>query len=107
MVDGKEIDPVWCKTQGNFEFNKGQFQNAHAHYVKCIKANPEFLMARLNRATCFLKMRDYSCCLQDLADIQSQIDELPEENRSLDPEFYDRMLSRVYLKRGAAYAWTS
>ena len=85
MVDGHEIEPIWTKKQGDHEYKKSQFKNAHAYYTKCLKGNKEFLMVRLNRATVFLKMRDYQCCLEDLDDIENHIAGLDYEVYNLDP----------------------
>ena len=64
-------------------------------------------MARLNRATTFIRMRAYEACVADCDDIEKQIKDLKDAERESDNEFYMKMLGRSYLKRGAAQAWLS
>ena len=42
-------------------------------------------MVRLNRATVFLKMREYQFCIDDLCDIEKHISGLDYEIYNLDP----------------------
>lgn len=64
-------------------------------------------MARLNRATTFIRIRAYDACVGDCDDIERQIKNLKDAEREEDNEFYMKMLGRMYLKRGAAQAWLS
>lgn len=63
------------------------------------------MMGRLNRATTWIKIRQFENCIEDCNDIENQINALKESER--EDEFYSKMQARIYLKRGAAYAWTS
>ena len=63
-------------------------------------------MGRLNRATTWLKVRCFENAIEDIQDIETFIGGLKEEEREGD-EFYQRMLARCFLKKGAGYAWLS
>ena len=63
-------------------------------------------MARLNRATTWLKVRCFENCVEDCQDIQTYINALKAEEREND-DFYVRMMARSYLKMGAGYTWVS
>lgn len=62
-------------------------------------------MGRLNRATTWIRIKAFENCIADCTDIENQINALKEAER--DDEFYSKMLARLYVKRGAAYNWTS
>lgn len=62
-------------------------------------------MGRLNRATAFLKMRSFTNCIDDCTDIENQILALKDTER--EDEFYQKLLARLYVKRGASNNWIS
>lgn len=62
-------------------------------------------MGRLNRATTWIRVRAFDNCIADCNDIENQILALKESER--EDEFYGRLLARLYVKRGASYAWIS
>jgi hypothetical protein len=74
-------------------------------YSKALEFDKEFLMGRLNRATTWLKVRAFIHCVDDCNDIETYIQGLKEAER--EDDFYTKMMARLYVKRGAAYAWVS
>ena len=46
-------------------------QDGHAlwHAAPALKADPDFLMGKLNRATCFIMVRGFGACAEDCDDI--------------------------------------
>lgn len=76
-------------------------------YTKAIKADPEFLTGRLNRATCFIKLRAFEAAVEDCNDISAQIEKLKDEEFQLDKDFYTKIMARSTVKRAAALVWCS
>jgi hypothetical protein len=74
-------------------------------YTKALDFDREFLMSRLNRATTWLKTREFENCIADCKDIEDHIIGLKESER--EDEFYWKMMGRMHVKRGAGYLWTS
>jgi hypothetical protein len=52
-------------------------------------------------------LRGFSACVQDCNDIVTQIEALKPEEREGDKDFYDKVMARALVKRGAAQAWMS
>jgi hypothetical protein len=50
---------VWLKDKADHFFKRHDFQAAVMAYGKALKEDPEFLMARLNRATSYIKVRGF------------------------------------------------
>lgn len=65
------------------------------------------MSGRLNRATCFIKLRAFECAVEDCNDIETQIKKLKEEEFELDKEFYTKIMARATVKRAAALVWCS
>jgi hypothetical protein len=62
-------------------------------------------MARLNRATTFIKMRWYQAGIDECNDVERLFNAIPEADRNQDSDFYMKMLGRSYLRRAASNAW--
>lgn len=106
-IDVEDRDPVWLKDKGDHFFKRADYSGAINAYAKALKADPDFLTGRLNRATCFIKIRQYAAAADDCNDIIAQIGKLKEEERNLDKDFYMKLLARAHVKRAAAYTWIS
>lgn len=76
-------------------------------YSKALKADPEFLTGRLNRATTYIKIRGFEQCIDDVNDIVTQIQKLKENEFELDRPFYVKIMARAIVKRAAAFVWCS
>lgn len=107
FVNIEDKDPLWLKDKGDHFYRRNDFHSAINAYSKALENDKEFLMARLNRATTFIRMRAYEACVKDCDDIELQIKGLKDAEREEDADFYGKMLARAYLKRGAAQAWLS
>lgn len=107
FIDVEDKDPLWLKDKGDHFYRRHDYHAAINAYAKALEADKEFLMARLNRATCFIRIRAYQGCIGDCDDIETQIKNMKEEEKAQDAEFYAKLLGRAYLKRGAAQAWLS
>ncbi len=105
-IDVEDKDPVWLKDKGDHFYKRQDFNSAINAYCKALEYDKEFLMARLNRASTWLKVRCFENCVEDCQDIQSFINGLKAEEREND-DFYIRMMGRSFLKMGAGYAWVS
>ena len=104
-INIEDKDPLWLKDKGDHFYNRNDFHSAVNAYGKSLEFDKEFLMSRLNRATTWLKVRQFLHCIADCNDIENQILALKETER--EDEFYEKMLARMYVKRGAANAWVS
>lgn len=106
-LDVEDKDPVWLKDKGDMFFKRHDFTAAIAAYAKALKADPDFLMGKLNRATCFIMVRGFGACAEDCDDIMRQIEGLKPEEFEADKDFYNKVKARALVKRGAANAWMS
>ena len=106
-IDIEDKDPLWLKDKGDHWYKRNDYYSALNAYTKSIKNDEEFLMSRLNRATTFLRIRQYQPCVDDCTDIERKINNLKKEEREEDEEYYYKMLGRMYLRRGTANAWNS
>lgn len=105
-IDIEDKDPVWLKDKADHFYKRSDYHSALNAYSKALEYDKEFLMARLNRATTWLKVRCFENAIEDIQDIEKVISALKAEEREGD-EFYQRMLARCHLKKGAGYAWLS
>ena len=105
-IDIEDKDPVWLKDKGDHFYKRNDYYSALNAYTKSLEFDKEFVMARLNRATTWIKTRCFENGIEDLLDIQTYIGNLKPEERDKD-EFYTRMMARSYLKMGGGYAWIS
>ena len=69
FIDVEDKDPVWLKDKADHFFKRFDYQAAINAYTKALKEDPEFLMGRLNRATCFIKLRGFVPAADDCSDI--------------------------------------
>lgn len=106
-LEADDHDPVWLKDKGDHFFKRSDYAAAINAYTKALKADPEFLSGRLNRATSYIKTRAFSQCVLDTTDIVTQIRGLKPEVHEQDKDFYTKIMARALVKRGAAYAWLS
>ena len=105
-IDVEDKDPIWLKDKGDHFYKRQDFNSAINAYCKALEYDKEFLMARLNRASTWLKVRCFENCVEDCQDIQTYVNGLKAEEREND-DFYIRMMGRSFLKMGAGYAWVS
>lgn len=105
-IDIEDKDPLWLKDKGDHFYQRSDFNSAINAYTKSLDFDKEFIMCRLNRATTWLKVRAFENCVADCDDIEAYLKNLKESEREDDP-FYAKMQARLYVKRGAAYAWIS
>lgn len=98
---------MWLKDKGDHFFKRHDYTAAINAYSKALENDKEFLTGRINRATAFIKVRAFTLCIDDLTDAFKQIEDMKKEEREADQEFYDKMIARSLVKRGASYAWTS
>lgn len=103
----EDKDPLWLKDKADHFYKRNDYTAAISAYSKSIKADPELLMTKLNRATTFIRMRCFQQCVEDCAEIVSAINNMKEEDKQGDLQYYDKMLARALLKGGAAKAWIS
>ena len=68
-LDVEDKDPVWLKDKGDMFFKRHDFTAAIAAYARALKSDPDFLMGKLNRATCFIMLRGFSACVEECHDI--------------------------------------
>ena len=106
-IDIEDTDPVWLKDKGDHFFKRFDYNAALNAYTKALKADPEFLSGRLNRATTFIKLRGYVAAVDDLTDIVKQIEAIKPEEFETDKSFYNKLMARALVKRGAAHSWMS
>lgn len=106
-INIEDKDPLWLKDKGDHFYNRHDYHAAVNAYSKSIQNDKDFLMARLNRATTFIRMRAYQACVGDCNDIETHVNALKDAEREEDSEFYTKIMGRTYLKRGAAQAWLS
>ena len=106
-IDVEDKDPVWLKDKGDHFFKRFDYNAALNAYTKAIKEDPEFLSGRLNRATCFLKLRGFVPASDDCTDIINQIEKVKPEEYQSDKMFYDKLMARALVKRGAAQSFMS
>jgi hypothetical protein len=52
-------------------------------------------------------VRTFNLCVEDIDEIVQMIKSMKPEVREADQEFYDKIMARALVKRGAAYAWLS
>mmetsp|Transcript_2186 Transcript_2186/g.1523 ORF Transcript_2186/g.1523 Transcript_2186/m.1523 type:complete len:115 (-) Transcript_2186:1164-1508(-) len=53
----EDKDPLWLKDKADHFYKRNDYTAAISAYSKSIKADPELLMTKLNRATTFIRMR--------------------------------------------------
>ena len=106
-IDVEDKDPLWLKDKGDHWYRRNDYYSALNAYTKSIKSDEDFLMSRLNRATTFLRVRQYQAAADDCTDIERKINGLKKEEREEDEEYYYKMLGRMYIRRGTALAWNS
>lgn len=106
-IDVEDTDPVWLKDKGDHFFSRFDYHAAVNAYTKALKEDPEFLMGRLNRAACFIKLRSYVPAVDDCSDIVKQIEAIKSEEYESDRMFYDKIMARALVKRGASQSWLS
>lgn len=68
-IDVEDKDPVWLKDKGDHFYKRQDFNSATNAYCKALEYDKEFLMARLNRASTWLKVRCFENCVEDCQDI--------------------------------------
>lgn len=105
-VDIEERDPVWLKDKADHFFKRNDFTAAITAYTKAIKADKSFLAGYLNRAACWIKMRQFENAVNDCKDIEQLLDGIKKEERESD-EFYAKVEARMLVKKGAALSWIS
>jgi len=106
-IDVEDKDPVWLKDKGDHFFKRADYTAALNAYAKAIKADPEFLPAKLNRATNFIKMRAPELCIQDCNEVIATINGMKDEEIEGDRPYFMKILARAHIKRGAAQVWSS
>lgn len=106
-IDVEDTDPVWLKDKGDHFFKRFDYNAAMNAYTKALKEDPDFLMGRLNRATTFIKLRGFVAATDDCSDIVKKIEDLKPEEYEADKGFYDKIMARALVKRGAAQSWMS
>ena len=105
FIDIEDKDPLWLKDKGDHFYKRNDYHSALNAYSKSISNDQDFLMARLNRATTFIKMRWYQAGIDECNDIERIVNAIPENDKVGDEDFYMKMLGRNYLRRAAAQAW--
>jgi len=55
----EDTDPVWLKDKGDHFYKRSDFVGAVSAYSKSLEKDKEFLMARLNRISTFIRMRSF------------------------------------------------
>jgi len=98
----EEKNPLWLKEKGDNFFNNNDYVSALNAYNKSIEGDSSFLKCYLNRATCYLKLRAYKNCIQDCEKIEELLD---KQKKDEDPEFYEKVVMRAYVKKAAALCW--
>lgn len=106
-IDVEDTDPIWLKDKGDHFMKNFDYHAAMNAYTRAVKSDPEFLMGRLNRASCFIKLRGFVAASDDCTDIIKQIEEIKKEEYESDRMFYDKIMCRALVKRGAAQSWLS
>jgi len=106
-IDVEDKDPVWLKDKGDHFFKRFDYNAALNAYSKALNEDPEFLSGRLNRASCFIKLRAFVPAVDDCSDILNKIEKLKPEEYQSDKMFYDKLVVRALVKRGAAHSWMS
>jgi len=106
-IDVEDKDPVWLKDKGDHFFTRFDYNAALNAYTKALKEDPEFLMGRLNRASCFIKLRAFVAAVDDCTDIVKQLEGIKKEEYESDRMFYDKIMCRALVKRGASQSWMS
>lgn len=104
-VGVEDSDPLWLKDKGDHFYKRNDFSSAINAYSKSLEFDKDFLMSRFNRATTWLKVRSFEHCVADCDDIENHIMGLKEDERT--DEFYQKMLARLLVKRGAGYTFMS
>lgn len=108
FIDVEDKDPVWLKDKADHFFKQHDYTAACAAYSKALKEEPDFLMCKINRSTAWIKTRQYNFAIDDCREIISQVDAMKEDEREgEDKVFYDKIVARSLVKRGACFAWTS
>jgi len=87
-IDIEDKDPLWLKDKGDHFYKRNDFHSALNAYSKSIENDKDFLMARLNRATTFLKVRWFPACVDECDEIESMINSLPQKEMEEDQEYY-------------------
>ena len=64
-IDIEDKDPVWLKDKGDHFYKRSDYYSALNAYSKSLEFDKEFLMARLNRATTWLKTRCFENAVED------------------------------------------
>lgn len=106
-IDVEDKDPVWLKDKGDHFFKRFDYNAALNAYTKALKEDPDFLMGKLNRATTFIKLRGFVPAVDDCSDIVKHIEGVKYEEYESDKSFYDKLMARALVKRGAAHSWMS
>ena len=106
-ISATDTDPVWLKDKGDHFYKRYDFLAAISAYSKSLEKDKDLFMARLNRATVFMRMRTFQAAIEEFNVLEQQLKALDSKEVEGDQLFYDKMLARTYLKRGAANAWLS
>ena len=68
-IDIEDKDPVWLKDKGDHFYKRNDYYSALNAYTKSLEFDKEFVMARLNRATTWIKTRCFENGIEDLLEI--------------------------------------
>jgi dyslexia susceptibility 1 candidate gene 1 protein len=68
-IEADDKDPVWLKDKGDLFFKRSDYHAAINAYTKALTADKDFISGRLNRATCYIKTRNFNLCVDDINDI--------------------------------------
>lgn len=106
-MDIEDRNPIWLKDRGDHYYKQGNYTAAIQGYSKCLEQDKEFLMAKLNKATVFMKIRQYVASISEICDLFRSIEAVDKKEREGDEVFFNKIQARAYIKRGACQAWIS
>jgi tetratricopeptide (TPR) repeat protein len=101
----EDKDPVWLKDKADHAYKQHDFHAAIAQYSKALDCDRDFLMARLNRVTCFMKMRSFVAAVEECDTILLALNNIDKKERESEKDFYEKMFARATIKRAASQAW--
>jgi hypothetical protein len=77
-IDIEDKDPLWLKDKGDHFYKRNDFHAAQHAYCKSIENDRQFLMARLNRGTTFMRTFQFQVTVEEMNEIFKLMGTLPE-----------------------------
>ena len=112
-VDIGDVDPVWLTSKGDEFYSKGDFCSAINAYSEALENDDTIVNALVNRAACYLHLREGTCCIKDCLNalklndtIKPQPCPLPADSKGYANEDSAKFRKSLHICLAVAYSLT-